>query len=380
MMDVILRSSLVCQNKNSSAMVLSSAHFLVILVFISLLLYSLISVAHYSVKDQDEGSTGRAFRQIGLLVGLSAFLGHFVGPRAHERSSSLKVQDDSIGLLRQTNRRLSSSFDPKTVKYKSSAEPKSPPIIYTFYHPVAESPNGRGTGMTQESDDQMIHLWAQQWKEIGWDPRILNLTHARMHPKYQEYYNKIENIPLLGKNKAGVNKEYNMYCYLRWLAMVVVGGGFMSDYDVIPIRQLDSTVGSFTVYSSGNDGRGIPCLMSGTEEEWSNMAFAIVQNGLSHPEADLWSDMWALMDIRETMPYFALQTVIEATRLLTGKPWTERECKFLEGKDAIHFSHNTMVNGVKREGETYKDRPRIAIRVLQLFRENCLRQEVEVAS
>jgi hypothetical protein len=375
-------------------MLLVSALFLVTLVFISLPLHSLISVSHPSVKYQDEGSTGREFQHVGLLVGgsLSTFLGHFVGqPRPHDHewtTLSRQVQDnESIGalLLRQNNRRLAASSmdDPKTVMYKSShvVEPKSPPpIIYTFYHPVAESPNGRGTGMTQEADDQMIQLWAQQWKEIGWDPRILNLTHARMHPKYQQYYDKIEKIPLLGKNKAGVNKEYNMYCYLRWLAMVAVGGGFMSDYDVMPIRQLDSTIGSFTVYSSGNDGRGVPCLMSGTEEEWSNMAFAIVQNGLSHPEADLWSDMWALMDIRETMPYFAFQTVIEGTRLLTGKPWTERECKFLEGKAAIHFSHNMMVNGVKREGETFKDRPKIAMKVLQLFREKCLHQEVEIAS
>jgi hypothetical protein len=39
-----------------------------------------------------------------------------------------------------------------------------------------------------------------------------------------------------------------------------------------------------------------------------------------------------------------------------------------------------MVNGVKREGETFKDRPKIAMKVLQLFREKCLHQEVEIAS
>ena len=104
------------------------------------------------------------------------------------------------------------------------------------------------------------------------------------------------------------------------------------------------------------------------------------ENGISHLDADLWSDMWALMDIREIMPYFSKQTVMEATKLLTGKPWTEAECKILDGKDAIHFSHNSLVTGVKREGETFKDRPKIATKILHLIEKKCLGRDGQIAS
>lgn len=357
-----------------------SSRLCIVMVLISLiLLVWTISKTHESTLHNKErlleSNARRVISFLELLI-FNGFESHY--PLRWTRKRQTMVGNvDFLDISNNRARRLATPFDPKSIEYKHS---RGKPIIYTFYEPVAEHPNGRGTGMTKETDEDMIAFWAHHWTKIGWEPRILNLTHAKMHPRYKEFYKMVDQIPLLGKNRAGINKEYNMYCYLRWIAMANVGGGFMSDYDVVPFRPIDSTIGSFTVYSSGNDGRGIPCLMSGTEDEWSNMAFAIVENGISHLDADLWSDMWALMDIREIMPYFSKQTVMEATKLLTGKPWTEAECKILDGKDAIHFSHNSLVTGVKREGETFKDRPKIATKILHLIEKKCLDRDGQIAS
>ena len=356
-----------------------SGRLCIVLVLVSLILAVwAISITHESAQRNEGRLKKSDFRRVISFLEVFRFIrfkSHFP-PRWTEKQQTKVGNVDVIEKFNKNTRRLATPLDPKSVEYKNS---RRKPIIYTFYEPVAEHPNGRGTGMTKETDEDMIAFWAHHWTKIGWEPRILNLTHAKMHPRYKEFYKKVDQIPLLGKKRAGINKEYNMYCYLRWLAMASIGGGFMSDYDVVPFRPVDSTIGSFTVYSSGNDGRGIPCLMSGTDDEWSNMAFAIVENGLLHLDADLWSDMWALMDIREIMPYFSKQTVMEATKLLTGKPWTDAECKLLNGKDAIHFSHNSLVTGVKREGETFKDRPRIATNVLHLIGEKCLGRDSQTA-
>ena len=59
---------------------------------------------------------------------------------------------------------------------------------------------------------------------------VLSLEDAKKHPEYAALRARIEKLPL------GGNREYDMACYLRWLAMVGAGGGWMSDYDAVPLR------------------------------------------------------------------------------------------------------------------------------------------------
>ena len=247
-------------------------------------------------------------------------------------------------------------------------------VIYTFWGPVTPMKNNgqKGTGMTVEADEAMMELWKAHWRGIGWEPRILTIEDAQRHPRYEEFQQKLELVPLWGKKRAGVNREYNMHCYTRWLAMAVVGGGWMSDYDVLPIRPIHHPIGKFTAYSAGLEGKGVPCLLSGTALEWERLAFAILHNGLAHKEAELWSDMMAFMDVKENgAPYDTNKTVVEAGPLMTGKPWTDYECQLLERFEAIHFSHYSIVEGVVREGETFKHRPQIAINIMKLYHERC---------
>lgn len=251
-----------------------------------------------------------------------------------------------------------------------------PPTIYTFWAPVPSLANGdKGTGMTDETDKQMLKLWKQAWEAIGWEARILTIQDAQQDPRYDAFYEKLQSIPLWGKRRKGANREYNQWCYIRWLAMSAVGGGWMSDYDVLPVRKIDYyQIGKFTVHEPG-----VPSLLSGTQEEWSKMAWAILENGLQHnsPEVDLWSDMMALADLQEQQDqpefhYAVNKTVLTAILLLTGKPWTkDKECHRLKRHDAIHFSHYSMKMGVLREGERFRDRPRIAAHIMKLFYSFC---------
>eukprot|EP00542_Grammatophora_oceanica_P002946 CAMPEP_0194065090 /NCGR_PEP_ID=MMETSP0009_2-20130614/84813_1 /TAXON_ID=210454 /ORGANISM="Grammatophora oceanica, Strain CCMP 410" /LENGTH=134 /DNA_ID=CAMNT_0038717821 /DNA_START=119 /DNA_END=520 /DNA_ORIENTATION=- len=129
----------------------------------------------------------------------------------------------------------------------------------------------KGTGMTDEADAAMLRVWQEEWTDIGWDPVILTLEDAKQHPRYEEFATKLENVPLWGrsKKKSSMNREYNQLCYIRHLAMAAVGGGFMSDYDVLPLKQMVSEVGpDFTVYSATPGGKGVPCLMGGQAHDW----------------------------------------------------------------------------------------------------------------
>lgn len=273
-------------------------------------------------------------------------------------------------------RRLT-QLDPKTVVQKnnypyyslSANIPIYRPTIHTFWAPVKTLSNGdKGTGMTDDADNQMFELWRLSWEAIGWQVRVLTLDDARKHPRYNEFYSKLQDVPLWGNRRKGVNREYNQWCYIRWLAMVVVGGGWMSDYDILPVRRIPHYIGKFTAHQGG-----VPSLVSGTEEEWSRMAWAILEDGVLHntPDTELWSDMNAFTNIQDKQHVVINQSVVEATPLMTGKPWIENECNLLQKYDAIHFSHNSIRMGVTREGEKFRDRPRIAARIMKLYHSHC---------
>jgi hypothetical protein len=247
------------------------------------------------------------------------------------------------------------------------------PKMYTFYEPTLNLWNSsfKGTGMTDHADVALLELWVEEWKKMGWDPIILTLNDAKRHARFQEFHQQLQFVPLRGiDGSTTVNTEYNQFCYLRWLAMSTIPiGGYMSDYDVLPIRRFEETIGTFTVYSSGREGRGIPCLMSGSQEEWDRLTWLLLENALHHLDHFNYIDMLALMDL--VGEYVPEKTVLEATPLLTGKVWSNEECQRLQGKMAIHVSHYSVMHGVIGEGEGIVDRPAIAKRLLNLFQTTC---------
>lgn len=127
--------------------------------------------------------------------------------------------------------------------------------IYTYHDYVPELPNS----------ENLIPIWKQSWSKLGWEPIVLNDSHARLHPKYNEYVERYRSLPTVNP------KGYELACYLRWLAVAAVGGGWMSDSDVInyslnPISPLPE----LTIWSYG--GHICPCLVSGSADQYTHTA------------------------------------------------------------------------------------------------------------
>jgi hypothetical protein len=91
--------------------------------------------------------------------------------------------------------------------------------VYTFYEPIANS-------FYNNEYKDLIDLWKKSWIKQGWNPIIFNLNDSKKHPLYNEIYSICEKRPTLNE------KNFEMYCYLRWLAMANVTGWYC-DVDII---------------------------------------------------------------------------------------------------------------------------------------------------
>lgn len=76
----------------------------------------------------------------------------------------------------------------------------------------------------------MVELWRRSWDVRGWSPVVLDLQAAQRHPAFDRFDRQVRSYPT-------VNPEnYEAACFERWLALEVVGGGLMTDYDVLNAR------------------------------------------------------------------------------------------------------------------------------------------------
>jgi hypothetical protein len=56
---------------------------------------------------------------------------------------------------------------------------------------------------------------------------MINEDDAARHPRYEEFKKKFWSFPTI------YGHEYVVGCFMRWVAMAVLGGGIMVDYDVM---------------------------------------------------------------------------------------------------------------------------------------------------
>jgi len=251
------------------------------------------------------------------------------------------------------------------------------PIIYTFYERIDPNEHVKYTGMTDNADRHLLQLWKEYWTLAGWEPRILTLEDAQRHPDFQKVDKALdlEALALGYKDKM---------CYMRWLAMAAVGGGFLSDYDIFPIRQVTydgihlPNDGKMTFYDQAFNG-AIPCLVSGSFNEFDRMSKLMIESTLKNLHSS-WNELEAIFDVykQDRDAFVAMNGVLRAERALTHNYLfkDEKYCRNLASSSwAIHFSHNSILQakdyGYLDKKVAFNQRPTIAEKFLNEWNSKC---------
>lgn len=76
----------------------------------------------------------------------------------------------------------------------------------------------------------MVELWKRSWDARGWSPVVLDCQVAQRHPAFERFDRLVRSYPTVNP------EDYEAACFERWLALDQVGGGLMTDYDVLNAR------------------------------------------------------------------------------------------------------------------------------------------------
>jgi hypothetical protein len=260
------------------------------------------------------------------------------------------------------------------IKNKRRRLQQDKPIVYAFYAPIVRFGQESVAQSTREAkiaetDQQLLEVWSSSWAEAGYQPVLLSLSHAQKHEHYEPYVYALSKVQLLGA--GGRNQEYNEYCFLRYLAMATVGGGLLSDYDVMPLtgnQPLQPLDDRFTVYQKTlNKAGAVPSLASGRASEWDRMANLILQISQTPPPEGGWSDMLALMQAERRKPgTYVLRNEVVGYREAMQDP--DNICKSTSNAWAIHLSHYDVLS----MGYRVHDRPQVAKDFVRKYKSKCV--------
>jgi len=285
--------------------------------------------------------------------------------------------------------------------FKNGVGPK--PIMHTFYqridpeHHHTGTTFNQGTGMpSEEAHLALVEAWRESWEAAGFETRVLDINDVKKHDRYDDIRAFLDN------EQFG---EYDELCFLRWYAMSSIGGGWMSDYDVVPLKSLvpndyfnapehlsESDMagnngiplpneGKFTVYSWK-----VPSLMSGSADEWERLAQALMDLTHEHLD-DFYSDMYALIDYDKTMDDAYIKKdevlsrlsdfILENGDIDCEKVWKMED----EHLWAVHFSHwnihDAAEHGILDKNVGPGDRPDIAKEFIINWEDQCAEDFVD---
>lgn len=200
--------------------------------------------------------------------------------------------------------------------------------IYSYMADVPE--------LNAEDELRLEILWRRRWSDIDIEPVVLNEHIARQHPFFAEFNDVVSRLP--SNNPAA----YERACWLRWLALAVVGGGWMSDFDVMPaagvdcwntltFRQKEPPRSKIVVFQT-------PCCPALVHaDERAALAFceqAATGKFGNRPQEDKphWSDQYALEDL--VMAGVDWVEARDIVKLYTDEGW--------EKAPFVHFANAVM--------------------------------------
>jgi hypothetical protein len=198
-------------------------------------------------------------------------------------------------------------------------------IVYTYFE---------DQGMGHEAT---VDTWQNIWRANGWKPVVLSEDHARLHPDYESMKARFSGFPTT--NPEG----YEVACYLRYLAMAVVGGGFMSDYDVANVNVPPPPRCDWLP----NEGRMTshedytPAVLSGSGEEYDRVARLFydtdIELVMASDDTKMVSDMLFLEYFRDTGAIWTTHALFTFANWVSDPPCDDAG---VELPMLFHFSYS----------------------------------------
>jgi hypothetical protein len=97
--------------------------------------------------------------------------------------------------------------------------------IYSYYQSLQAK--------DQAIEFSKANIWKDSWTKAGWNPVMLNQSHAQISPQRIKITKKLMSVyPLLNREK-NESQEIIQVRFNRLCALHAAGGGWMSDYDVV---------------------------------------------------------------------------------------------------------------------------------------------------
>lgn len=190
-------------------------------------------------------------------------------------------------------------------------------VIHTYFEDI----------QTKDAKEQraILEYWQQHWREQGWEPRVLGREEAKQHPLYREYYKEVVSRPTVNA------PDYEAACWLRWLAMSVVGGGYLTDYDVLGFGYTAESPTGLTFF----DPSCVPCFVLGRRVDYEDLIAYLMAYDWSndkHHNAKHTSDMYACNALtwNKHLPYLHRNLLVQYRN------------EGFEKAVLVHFSHSSM--------------------------------------
>jgi hypothetical protein len=241
--------------------------------------------------------------------------------------------------------------------------------MYTYFERIPEE--RRFTDMGDADGDELLDFWKSAWSSAGWEPRVLGRTEAELHPSYQEVEQQLQDLRL---------DDFYQITFRRYLAMAAVGGGWMCDWDVFPLRDFRSLQlpyqGQFAIY-----GTVAASLAVADAAHWLSTLKTMLEDAKHHRNPshgyNLWSDTLAMYALLRNNTIHSHRLVMPANLLLLqSPPWSQEFCnkrQFRKKHLVVHFHPTSLLEGnvVPPEKRLPRFRAEMATQVIPNYETYC---------
>lgn len=157
--------------------------------------------------------------------------------------------------------------------------------IYAYYQSIP--------GSNQAEEFQAANHWKASWEKAGWNPVMLNRSHAQGSSLYNKLQQKLAST-FHHDQRLVARSAWHHARFTRWCALHAAGGGWMSDYDVLNIG-LDPIAARNAVQDAGKTlftNEGPAFLVYATGEHCAAairkmLSEDLVEDGVLRPEHDI---------------------------------------------------------------------------------------------